>query len=98
MPNITLQKKDHTIRDIMFFILGAVILIGPDTWYWLLQGLRPNVTAVADAQTMRQIPASQHVSQEPMRTRQAGAWAQQPQSFDPPRIVTERGTNCDASE
>jgi hypothetical protein len=28
MPNITVQKKDHSIRDIMFFILGAVILMG----------------------------------------------------------------------
>ena len=28
MLNITVRKKDHTVRDIMFFILGAVILIG----------------------------------------------------------------------
>ena len=28
MLNITARKEDHSIRDIMFFILGAVILIG----------------------------------------------------------------------
>ena len=28
MLKTTIQKEDHTIRDIMFFILGAVILIG----------------------------------------------------------------------
>ena len=28
MLKTTVQKEGHTIRDIMFFILGAVILIG----------------------------------------------------------------------
>jgi hypothetical protein len=28
MPNITVQKEDHSIRDIIFFIFGAVILMG----------------------------------------------------------------------
>ena len=28
MLKTTVQKEDHTIRDIMFFTFGAVILIG----------------------------------------------------------------------
>jgi hypothetical protein len=28
MTNITVQKEDHTMKHIIFFILGALILIG----------------------------------------------------------------------
>lgn len=28
MANATVQKEDHTMKHIMFFILGALILIG----------------------------------------------------------------------
>jgi hypothetical protein len=28
MPNITVQNGDHTMKHILFFILGALILIG----------------------------------------------------------------------
>jgi hypothetical protein len=28
MPNITVQNGDHTMKHIIFFILGALILIG----------------------------------------------------------------------
>jgi len=28
MPNIAVQKEEHTMKHIIFFILGALILIG----------------------------------------------------------------------
>ena len=75
------SKGDHTMKHVMFIILGAVTVMCLALGNWLPPALavevaskgRPNATTLAGAQTMRQIPLPWPVSKRPQGTRQAGA-------------------------